>query len=405
MFQILLASLNINRQFRKSLITLVLCAVMVCFLSLYTGNIHSNQAQLSALPQAIPVTAYISNLNGSMNVGLQINGDTLDGIKESGFSSDMVCTVQLAANFAPETPEERVKPKKIILAGVNSLSAYPSLRINGSNDMPDYFDGQSNQCIVDSYFMKKYSLAVGEEIIIDLYRWEFTSNAIGTLRYEYLAERSLTITDSFDAQAQAEIAYIPDIIAPIGWVKSVYAENGAPFNADSASFSVKDPMNLNGFKAAMKELNLLPVNSRAANTAAGIALVVNDETFIQSVTSLKNNLLTLRLFFPVLISAILAAGYVVSNLVFQSRRGEYAIMRSLGMGKAACLAVFMGESAVLALAGGLIGGLTAVLFTGVSLTAFSVSAVFFFIAYMLGVFTAAYALGRVSVIDALTKID
>lgn len=403
LFKVFSSLTNINRQFQKSFIVTALCAALVCFLSLYIGNIQSNQVLLSTLPQTIPVTAFISDLSGSMNIGLQINGSIIDEIEASGLVSDMVCTVQAAANFAPETPEERIKPKKIKLSGVNALIAYPS--VQPSSGEPDFLNGQSAYCIANRYFMENYGLTVGDEIELDIYRHSYTSNMLGTLRYEYLAENSLKIADSFDSQASAEMTITPDIIVPIGWLKSVYNDNGVDFYADSVSFSVKDPMELNKFKAAMKELKLLPVNPQAAVTVAGSALVVNDETFIRSATSLKNNLLTLSLFLPLLITAVLASGYVVSNLMFQSRSVEYAVMRSLGMGKAACLAVFLFESAILALSGGLIGALMAALLAGANIVVIAVSVASFFAAYMLGVLTAVYALGRVGVINALTKAD
>jgi hypothetical protein len=401
MFQLALAGTNLSRQLRKSSLLLVLCAVMVGFLSLYAGNIQANREQLAALPNTIPITGFISNLSGSRNIGLQIKGSLLEQIEATELTRDMVCTVQMAANFAPETPEERVRPKKIRLAGINDIAAYPSVRMNCETD---FLENQEALCTANLSFMKDNNLRIGDEIILDIYRFTYDGWMLGTLRYEYLDACILKIAGSFESVETAEQTVIPDVIAPIKWVKAVFHENEVDFYADSASFSVKDPMALNEFKAAMKGMGLLPVNPQTADMASGDALVINDETFIRSAEGLQNNLRLLNLFSPLLMAVVLLIGFVVSHITIQNRQSEFAAMRSLGVKKTFCHAVYLIESIILTLIGGFIGAST-MLLAGVSVTAGLIAAMIFLLTYMLGVLTAVQLLGRVSVITMLTKPD
>ncbi|MCL2323106.1 MAG: ABC transporter permease [Oscillospiraceae bacterium] len=405
MFLIDLTFTNLKRQFRKSILVLLLCSVMVCFLCSYIGNINANESQLSSLPQAIPVSAFISNLNGSQNVGLQIKDSIINGIEASGFARDMVYRVQMAANFAPETEEEQIKPKKIQLAGINDISAYPSIDENSLNGEMDFFNGQSAQCIVTKRFLQDNGLKIGDEIKLAMYRYQYENNMFGTLKYVYLADESLKISGSFDLIPDAVQEVMPNVIAPISWIKSIFNEKGVDFYAESASFKLTDPMHLNEFKASMKELSLLPVNPQTDNLVSGNALVVNDETFIRSATSIQNNLKALNYFFPLLIAAVLMVGYVVSNLMIQSRQREFAIMRSLGNGKFTCLSLYLIESSILALTSAVIGVFVALLFMKVPLLSVLTASITFFMSFMLGVFIATIILGRVSVMNMLSKAD
>jgi cell division protein FtsX len=396
-----LAGTNLSRQPRKSSLVLALCAVMVGFLCLYAGNIQTNRDQLAALPKTIPVTAYISNLNGSRNIGLQIKGALIEQIEVSGLAADMVCTVQMAANFAPETPEERIRPKKIKLVGINNLAAYPSVQMNGDTDL---FKGLDTRCIVNLHFMEKNDLHIGDKIKLDMYRCVYDSWMIGTLRYEHLAMRTLKIAGGFESAATEEQTVIPDIIVPFEWVKTVFTEREVDFYADSTSFIVKDPVLLNEFKAKMKELNLLQVNPQVADMVSGDTLVINDETYIRSARSLQDNLRLLILCSPLLIAVTLFIGFVISNIMIQSRRSEFAVMRSLGVKKVSCLTVYLIESVIVAIIGAFIGAFTLML-TGVPVITGLITLAVFLAAYMLGVLTAVQLLGRVSVITMLTKTD
>lgn len=407
MFHIVLACTNLRRQARKNILAAALWAVIVLFLCTYVQSLLDSQNQLDALPQVIPVTAHISNLDGSQMMGLQISDSIIEKIEASGLVSDMTCTIQLGANFTPETPEEQARPKKISVVGVSDLAVYPSIQPNDLNSGTDFLKARSAECIISRWFMENNGLKNGDTIELELYRLESGAHPFFpfSLRYDYLSPVAVKIIGNYEPSSQTDGAVLPDIICPIGWVKSVFMECGADIWVNSASFTVSDPLNLDRFKDDMKKLGLKPVDPQAVGGVDGTALVVDDETFIRTATSLRNNLFLLRAFAPVLIAVVLLAGYVVSHLMTQNRRGEFAVMRSLGAGKLACYATLLIETAALAFAGSLVGTSSALLLTGVDpVAALAVAAVFFAV-YLLGATIAVRMLGRLSVINILSKAE
>lgn len=404
MFKASLAFTNIRRQIRKSVIVLTICAVIVGFLCIYTGNIRFNQSRLDSLSEVLPVTARVTNLSGSKTEGLHINGLIPEGIELSGYAEDFICTVQASAGLVREMPPERESYNPgMRVAGTNSIAAYPYVLCDGIDS--GFFGGNDAKCIVSKSFLERNGLSVGDTLNLAIYRWAYQLYLSQLCNYEYVADCGLIIADSFELGEAVDSSGAADVIVPVGWVKKFYEENGADFFADSVSFTVKDPRRLNEFKAAMKELGLLSFSPLSDESVAGDALIVNDEMFVRSATGLQSNLVILRMFFPVLLVALLGAGYVVSNLVFQSRREEYAVMRQLGMDKRACLGVYMGESALLALTGGLIGAGAALFFAVVSLSAAALSVILFLAAYMAGSFVSVFTFGRMSVIAMLSNAD
>lgn len=405
MFQAILACTNLSRQLFRNMLTAVLCATMVFFLCSYAGNIRANQEQLASLPGVIPVSAYISNLNGSRNTGLLISGSMIDQIEASGLVRDMVCTIQMPATYAPEKTETKEKPKIVYLMRFNTLRSYPSIQPDSMGEVEAFLAGQSAHCIVSRHFLADEHLSIGDTVELDLYRYQHGEYP-GEMTYEHLAPRVLTIVDSFDSRTVTmDLTVLPNIIFPIGWAKKVFEECGSPFYFDSASFYVKDPLRLNDLKTLMKGLRLLPLSPQASDSVSGSALVINDETFIRSATSIQNNLTLLWLFSPALIAAALLASTVLSHLMMHSRRGEFAVMRSLGMTKRACLEVYLMECGLLALPGGTAGALAALMLSGVPLPAAAVALMAFWIAYILGAYIAVRMLGRVSVVAMLSSTN
>jgi hypothetical protein len=266
--------------------------------------------------------------------------------------------------------------------GFNTLMPYPSMKPDTIEDTEAFFKSQDAQCIVSRHFLKDYHLAIGDTIELDLYHYIY-GDYPGEIKYGHLAPRTLNIADSFDSQiVTTSLTTTPDIIFPIDWAKKVFEECGTPFYVDSASFYVKDPLDLNNTKAFMKKIHLLPVNPLASDSVGGSSLVINDETFVRSATGIANNLTLLWIFSPFLIIAVLLASTVISHLVMQSRRGEFAIMRSLGLNKQDCLKVYLYENGLLAIPGGVAGALGVLAAASVPVSVAAAAVAVFAVAYM-----------------------
>ena len=326
----------------------------------------------------------------------------IDQIEASGLTRDMVCTIRMPATYADNETEE---PKIVYVMGFNTLRPYASIQPDNMEGSDAFFAGQSAQCIASRRLLAAYHLSIGDTLTLDLYRYQF-GDYPGVMTYEHLAPRTLTIVDSFDSNTvTTDQTQLPDILIPIGWAKTIFAECDSPFHYDAVSFIVKNPLELNEFKAFMKEQRLTSVNPRASDSVSGSALVINDETFIRSATSIQNNLTLLWLFSPVLIAAVLLASAVMSHLIIHSRQGEFAVMRSLGMTKRTCLKVYLMECGFMALLGGIVGLAAGLIFTNIPFSAsVGVLAIFWFV-YILGAYAAVQILGRMSVVAMLSAAN
>lgn len=401
-FQVFLSCIHIKRQLPKNILVFVVCAAMVFFLCSYASSIRANQKQLASLPEVLPVSGFISNLNGSRNLGLLISGSMVDSLEASGLLKDILNTTRMPATYAVNETE---KPKIVYLMGFNTLSPYPSIQPDNLKDSEVFFQSQNAQCIASRRILAQYHLSIGDPVKLDLYRYQF-GEVPGQMTYEHLAQRTLTIADSFDSSAvTTDLIQLPDILFPIGWGRKTFAECDSPFYYDSVSFYLKSPLKLNDAKAFMKAQGLLSVNPQASDSISGSAAVINDETFIRSATSIQNNLTLLWMFLPALTTAILLASAVMAHLMMHSRRGEFAVMRSLGMPRQACLRVYLMECILVALPGGIAGVAAALLFTALPFSASVAVLAVFYVFYLLGALIAVRMLSRVSVAAMFSAVD
>lgn len=115
---------NISKHWKKSSLSIVLSMLIVLFLLLYIGNIEKNTIQLSKLGETIPVSVSVCNIDGSEEVGLQIDFKKLQEIRETGLVKEEVYTTQTYAKLLDETYEDISVRPAISYLGANSLLAF-----------------------------------------------------------------------------------------------------------------------------------------------------------------------------------------------------------------------------------------------------------------------------------------
>lgn len=405
MFCLKTAILNIKRHKSKSILVLLTCTLTVFFAFVFMNSIETNQNQLLSLPQALPVTAQIENIVGSRIVGLQISEDTVNQLSVSKHVKNLLYTAQLGANF-PDIPDEANQYKQISIMAANDIRALPNLQdaqiklTDAANT--DFLRGTDALCLADDVFMQQNGLSPGDTVDLALYALKSQEDG-QSFTYVSLGNCSLRIVGTMTLPVNTSLVKT-DLLCPAGWAKEKSDGAGEPFRLDSASFTVADPLDLNAFKAAMKDMYLLPVVPTAQFSIYGIALVVKDETFIQTASHLKNSLAVLYAFAPVIFIVIALVGYAMAYLLMQSRRAELVIMRSLGSSRGGCVLIMFIEYAVLGLAGCLIGAACAALWAGFSWNTLSV-AMLFFASLMLGVLAAAFQISRGNTMTGLKKTE
>ena len=241
-------------------------------------------------------------------------------------------------------------------------------------------------CIRDSYY--RYALE-GSEIFIEP-----------------------LITDTYQIVGSMQIGDFrgnwvpPEVILPFDYMREAYHSQGIEFFADSGFFVVKDPFQLNALKAQMHdEVKFLPVVTRAKFRSDGNALTIMDESFIRSAETLSKNLALFRGMLPFLVVIVIFIGYLCSYLSLQSRREEYALMRSLGTGRGRSFFLLFWETAFVAAGACLFGSLAAWVFLHPAVSVLALSGAMFFLAFVSGAAMAVLAIHRLSVMEMLTKKD
>lgn len=400
---------NIKRQRSKSIINVLISIVIVLLLNIYIGNISSIKRQLSDLPKAITVTARISNLNGTMTSGIAIKNETIKGIKNSPYIKDPVFTIQLLMGFGELKTAESDAGLNLDGVGCNDIKGIMGLKeseLSWSKDGEnDFFTSNRKECIIDKSIMEEKKLKVGDTVPLTIYYYHYKLQGSHEISLDPLVIGEYKIVASMDMKEYTGRSTPPVIILPFGTVEEAFIDKGLTFMPDSAFFTVKNPFELNEFKKEMKDLKLLSVSAESEFQFDGNALLVNDNTFIQAAEQLEESLTLLNVGLPLIIVIVAFIGYISAYLMIQNRKSEYAIMRSVGVKHTEAFRILFYEHAVLQLAGSIVGSLIALGVIGSSLYVIGLVILMFLVFYLTGTAVALWNLGRLSVMDVLTKND
>ena len=387
--------------------------LIVVFLILFFRGLETNLRQLNALPDAIPIEARINNLNGTLSSGMMIRESVIDALEQSKYVTDFDYTSELCATQGemPESDDEALDAGSFTLPlclGVNRAKAYPALT-SGSvqfrqGDGLEKLAGAEPVCVMRKDELDELGLSVDDKVQLTLFHITYPGdNAMR--KFHRLGTYEVTIIGSFAPPTGETVSRSAQVVFPVAWLRSLYAQQQAMFFADSARFRVAHPLELNQFKAEMDKIGFMPVISQANSTQRGTSLTVNDETFIKAATRLKENITLQRMIMPFVILIVGLLGFVVSYLLLQSRRPEIAIMRSLGVSQRSCFVMLLFESAILELSGSLLGVAAAMLLVDVDIVLGLAVVIPFFAVYMAGTAVALILLGRFSVMQVLTALD
>ena len=392
----------------KSLLAILICAVTVFFMMIYAGNMAENKKQLEALSDAVPVSAHVSNLSGTQAVGLQITDIVLEGIQNSEHVKNFMYTVPLAISFGPREINDPKNLNEINGVGANDISAVSGIdpdSVAQADMVQDLLhNSNENVCIANMDFMSNHGLNIGDKILLSFYYYDY-KEGIELLKYTYMEEVSVEIVDQYYPASYEGGAIVPDMIFPINWAKNIFAESNVDFQGDSARFVVKDSMKLNDFKESMKSLRLTTVQPQSKHSINGVALVVNDKTFVQSVESLERNINMMENMLPFAFAIVILISLVASYLLMQSRRYEFAVMRALGVSVNGCVGILILENVILEALGIAAGFAVSTIFVmnhGLATVWIPIGVM---IAYTFGSFVAIWMLMRFSAMEILTKAE
>ncbi len=409
MFIISTIQKNIIKHWKKSSLSAVISAMIVLFLLLYIGNIEGNKEQLLKLGDTIPVTGRVCNIDGSQDVGLQIDFEKLKKVFDTDLVTDEVITMQMYADLTTRSYKGKSHRPEFSFVGSNVLSAFtafsPKDTIYINNYDESFLMGNEPVCIIREKFMKEQQVKPGDELEIIVYAPEYDENGMDAFKYKKIRNVKLKVIGSYHPQNKGLSDELPDIISPIGFATSIYEETKIKPYASSGRFTLKEPLKLNEFKSKIQEIGFASVDIQAGSSRVGQALTMNDETFIMSATQLTESLNLLQSFAPLIFIIVAGIGFISSYLLMQSRRNEFAIMRSLGTSKKKCFIIIFLESMILALVGSLLMTILSAFIVNIELIMVGFVLVTFLGFYMLGTAIALFLLNRFSVMAILSKTD
>ncbi len=407
MFTVSNALKNIRRHLRKSVLYFLICVIAVLTLQIYMAGIDRTERQLLRLSDAMPILANVASLDGTRFDGLQIPELTVDGLQGSGHVRDLRLTLLLKAGIGDYTPDAQGKFLIWGVIGANGIEALEGLEPDAVTWLPGYgadcLTGDEAVCLASSFFMAVNGYSPGDVIPLNLHYYEYGN--LGTISFEPLELTEIRIVGMADLRAAKNS---PDVVIPFETGRAIFQRQGIRFSAASASFYVRDALELNDFKAEMKTIGLSQASSDAAIAVLanmGAALLLHDATFISSATRLRETLSLLRGFLPVLTAVLAAIGYFVASLMIQTRREEYAVLRILGMSKRQSMYLYFAEMAALTLGGSLVGALVSAAFGIGGLRTGVWMFILFSLCFLLGSVLALLRLGRTNVMLALAQPD
>ncbi len=361
---------KIGRHKVKSLLTILMDMLVVFLLHTYLSNIANNEQQLTTLPEAIPVHAYITTADGSRQTGIYIKDKLVQGLLDSAYVDKLQMDVRLKAGIDKVIPGQW-NTLNLFLEGVNCIEALGAVTesdvVWNTGEGSFILQGTQEKCIVSRELFEKKGWKLGDKVTLCQWYYyrederyaELFMNPLQTVEYE--------IAGYMDMRGawNGQFVIPPDVIVPFHAVRNYYEQEGIPFFANSASFQVSDSLCLNAFKQEMKELGFQSVAPTVQdNSLNGVALNVNDGAFISTAEHLRQVIDTVRAFFPFLLVLIVGVGYLITLLLLQSRKNEMALLRSIGLNRRKCFRIFFVEQLTLVLTGVVAGSVLSVLIQG-----------------------------------------
>jgi len=311
------AMIHFWRSRRVSLSASAVVLVSSLFLMIFFSSISTYQQELwqsySALKASAHITAYHSGEKPKLPV------DTYQAILDTGFPINHGVMA-----------DHKLGDKEV-LRGVNGPEIDPSLRdcIDEVEWVEGYdasvFQRDALVCLMPNDWQSDYGDSwecwIGQNTytfrVVGIYGNKFSSKDNGTVYY-----------------------------CPVNALKAVYAAENLEFTYCGMEMDLQNLAELDAFKAQMKQLKLDSGDTR---------MVINDSQ-LQTVTSqLKRQVRLLETLLPVLLALIAAIGFGSSFLLLRGRRREAAILRALGMKRAAVFGSFLLETLLQALLGLLMG--------------------------------------------------
>lgn len=392
------------RKKMRSVLLVVLFALLVICMSFYIRNIRSTQAALDDLAEKLPVTVRIVSGDGSRQGGLNILESQFLALSSAGVH-DVRCTSSAAGAVGEDA--RAVDPfagGDTSIAGANCIEATgiaPSSFAFADGYGPSLFSGGPEPvCVVYKGFADEHGLSLGDSVTFPMYKVSRKSNGLSFLP---LGDVELKVVGTFDALAAS--GEPTSMYVPIAWMQEATKNAGVEFTYGTTSATLDDPMRLNAFKASLQEGGFQEIDPEASGQYGGSAVSVDDEQFVRTAEQLLQNLSLFQSFFVPFLLLLAGLAALVIFLVLRSTSRDMAVANSLGVPKRALFAVFFAAVFLLCILSCALASPVLVFAAGLSAGETLAVCGLFLVCAVVGIVPALLSILRFNTLDMLTKVD
>ena len=321
------------RNKNRSVLTVVIAALLVGCMAFYIGNIQSNEAALHNLSESVPVKVWVVNRGGSSRVNLSIDKAHFDALMNAGVHDSLYLSCAAGAFSESTRSEEMFLGGDTSITGANDIRAVAGLSEDTMELVEGYdasfFSGNEAVCAVRQDYAEKHGLKLGDDITMPIYGIRYAT--MGPV-YQAIGEVSLKVIGLYPETDDSGFAP-PQMSVPIQWLKEVSEKGGVIFYYESLSAVLDNPMKLNEFKENLPKMGFMEPFQDAKDNISGDAISVEDELFIKTAGELQKNLTVFRSFLIPFFVLVIGLVTLVTFLMLRSSQREMAIASSLGRSK------------------------------------------------------------------------
>lgn len=368
---------TIRHQKWRSLLMIFSSGMIVFAVCILSGLVQRQEAKLAELIRDTKINCIVTDSKGtnSENLGmLSFYVDMLTGRRhERGcYLDEVVIDVRALASQKLDSPEEHD------LRRILSLDSDPLLSSGVQVQFLDGFDetilrSESDVCLIPEHMVQE-------------------------------GDGTLTVTSGTNWKTLTVIGTVSDSTANSIWVPFYFKwedDLSSAFPVQSCSFTIRDNACLEEAKDDIFTWFSRPSVSNGAD-AEPFGVLVQDQTYLESLSKLESSLELFRLLLPLLAVLGSLISFLATYAMTRGRQKEFAVMRCLGLGQRTIFVMVLLEQMILILIGGSIGMCFGLLL-GAAVHAARICGVL--LLYLLGSATAAMGITRINVMQLMKTED
>lgn len=330
------------RRRTQSILLIVLVALIVAVSFYLSGIAYYEETAIEKMINSTDINCIVTDARGMNSSKLSMSSvlvQSILGVFEDNDNriSEFVKDVHAMGVVFLTYPDGMEMHRIYDFASDKMLSEFEGAKIELFDGFTeDIFKTSEQVCIVSDSVEPEYDMENNPVISIGLERKKTQLRIVGTI-----------------SNSERNVIYVP---LNFQWEKDA----SELFLVDSCTFTIKDNNRLEEAKNEIYKLFAKPDLLNGYDSKP-FAVVVQDDTYLESLDGLRSNLRMVRILIPILTVLTVAIGFFASYLFTKGRIKEFAVQRCLGLKRRRIFFDIIGQQTLLAVIGYIIGLLVAVI--------------------------------------------